>query len=91
MQAKEQTYTLSDGLPEYMNGQWLEHSETRMLYIVPTGTDEIEGPDDGVLDALNAECIEHGYVRPICIERLELIEVPHNLRRYSLEDGYYHA
>ena len=79
-------------LPELMDGQWLEHPETKALYIVPTpeAVMEIEGPDDSICDALNAACRKNKGVAPSAIiKELGLDEIPNTLRRYN--GHYYHA
>lgn len=64
------------------------------LYLIPPPdiTAEIEGgPDDGVLDALNALCRDHDFPTEEEISRLGLLEVPAFLRRFSPADGFYTA
>ena len=87
-------------VPGAMSGHWAE-DEHRLLYIVPAETDETgrqliaecEGPDNAVMDAINAACREgYFYSDPDAVfERLGLTPIPAPPRRFDPADGYYHA
>jgi hypothetical protein len=77
-----------------MEGDWYVDDDG-FLYIVPYPPDtvaEIEGFDGPVLDALNAACRENdGVVPDSVVDALGLACVPHVLKRFSPEDGYYYT
>lgn len=83
------------------HGHWYEGDDGQ-LYIVPNdkyGVSEIDGPDDDVLDALNAayrqaetdgiafDRIDTGAIA----QRLGLSVIQDVLKRFDAESGYYHA
>ena len=80
---------------DVMQGTWLVHDETGILYIIPAdhlGTyDEIIGPDDENSDILMQLWREWGCIIPDGILEGVFTEVSDALKRWSPEDGYYHA
>ena len=83
-------------------GHWYVSDENGMLYIVPNdkyGSAEIDGPDDDILDALNAayrEADTNGtdfdrIDAEAIAQRLGLSVIPDVLKRFDSESGYYHA
>ena len=82
-------------LPDYDQGQWLE-DRYGYLYIVPNslfGSAETLGPDNIMMDKIVAASRRgpKGYVTQAMRRKLRLVEIPFELRRFSPEDGYYHA
>ena len=80
--------------PDLENGHWYRGTGTRMLFIVPFGESEIIGPDEPVLDQLNAIYRARGFedVDPNTVaSQLELDVVHAPLRRFDPAVGYYSA
>ena len=80
-----------------LDGLWLE-SEDGELYILPTDTlgshDEVIGPDDQTADRLMEVWCRFSDPHSIPEDRLEelgLTRVADALKRWSPQDGYYHA
>lgn len=76
-----------------MNGDWYE-DENRLLYILPPfdAIADNEGPDGPIMDAINKIGREKNR-NPTREEAtdLGLIYMANGLKRFSEEDGYYHA
>ena len=84
------------------HGRWFTDDDG-FLYIVPVstesntgedlGTSEIDGPDNEICDTLAAVCRENGGELPDDFDpdSLGLYEVDEHLKRFSEEEGYYHA
>lgn len=76
------------------DGVWIKDQEGN-LYLVSGGVDDIVGPNTDTLDKLNALCREqNGDVRRIShetLKKLGLTIVPDSLKRFTPENGYYHA
>jgi hypothetical protein len=77
-----------------MNGQWVEDDDG-FLYIIPVAEEEagVEGPDNAMCDQLEelhaqfaGECLS-----PSLLAAMGLHEIPDHLKRFSPEEGYYHA
>lgn len=94
---EKREYVYSD---ELMEGEWFEDEEG-FLYILPTleAVMDSEGPDNKIMDALS-QCREkyrpNNYpdsaVALVKICRLyNLNEIHSHLRRWSVQDGFYHA
>jgi hypothetical protein len=75
--------------PAIMAAPWYASWDNKRQYIV--GPDEIEGPDDETADALGMWCGDAEFGLDALAESLELTRVPDNLKRWSPEEGYYHA
>jgi hypothetical protein len=75
-----------------MDADWFDDAQG-FLFIVPQKdvVAEIEGPDGPILDAMNAACQDHGEITEEDCTRLGLTRVSDILKRFSPEDGYYHA
>ena len=75
-----------------MDADWFD-DPAGMLFVVPQPdtVPEIEGPDGALLDKMNAACRDHGELTDQDCERLGLMRVDDVLKRFSPEDGYYHA
>lgn len=73
-------------------GDWFEDEEG-FLYIIPRPdvVAEIDGPDNAIMVELNRLCREHGGVSDEDAERLGFTRVDDVLKRFSDEDGFYHA
>ena len=71
-------------------GDWFidEHG---FLYMVPLKDEEIDGPDGEILDKLIKIVREYGIALDEEIEKLDLSPIPHALKRFSEDDGYYYA
>jgi hypothetical protein len=76
--------------PALLKGDWFEDNDG-FLYIIPTDDGEIDGPDTCIMDALNKLCRENGKVTDRDAECLELTRVDEVLKRFSEEEGFYHA
>lgn len=77
----------------YESGHWYLN-EDGVLYIVPNGEAEIEGPDDVVLEALNTVYREQpfGDIDPnVVAEKLSLDVVLDIFKRFSPDVGYFNA
>ena len=75
------------------DGLWLEHGDGR-FWIIPTCYDTIDGPEDAVFDALNVLARQYPDLTDIPkgeLDRLGLTVIPASLKRFTEEDGYYHA
>lgn len=74
------------------NADWFEDEEDN-LYVVPLPgvVAECEGPDNRHMDAINAICRTRGRLSDADCERLGLTRIPDILKRFSPQDGYYHA
>ena len=84
----------------YVEAPWLDEGdwyvdEEGMLYIIPQAgaVAEIEGPDNDMIDQLNAMCRESDPDLPDIdeVEGLGLTYVPDHLHRLDPDRGYYHA
>ena len=90
------TYDNETGLYLFDNylfdGRWYEDSEG-MLYIIPAldVVAENEGPDNEIMDAINARNRAGRELSDEDVLTLGLSEVPSPLKRWSPLDGYYHA
>lgn len=74
------------------DGRWYEDSDG-VLYILPAldvGA-ENEGPDNEIMDAINARHRSGRDLSETDVLTLGLIEVASPLKRWSPLDGYYHA
>lgn len=71
---------------------WFEDEEGN-LYIVPLPdvVAECEGPDNDIMDAINAACRDHDRLTDEDCERLGLTPVGGVFKRFNPHDGYYHA
>jgi len=70
---------------------WFEDTD-RLLYVVPYADyRESIGPDNATMDELNRMMREDGHLDGRAIRRLGLTPVAGVLRRFSPEDGLYHA
>ena len=62
----------------------------RFLYIVPWTTDaECDGPDNEMMDEINACCRYRGRLTDEDVKRLDLVRIPDHLKRFNPHDGYY--
>jgi len=76
---------------EDFDSQWFDDGEG-LTYIIGGPNSEIEGPDNKILDALNAACRENaGHVPEEVADALGLTPVGDGLKRWNEVDGYYHA
>jgi hypothetical protein len=78
-------------------GIWVVHPDGDW-WIIPDGVAEIEGPDTPMIDKLNALCRQYDpngeNVHLIPVEeftKLGLYKIPDTLKRFDVQDGYYHA
>ena len=73
-------------------GDWFEDGEG-CLYIVPLPgvVAETEGLDGEILDEINRRCRDHDQLTDADVEELGLVRIPDVLKRWTPEDGYYHA
>lgn len=78
--------------PAWMSGQWMV-DEDGALYVVPTGGDDVEGPDNDVCDTIRGMLVD-AHAETLDDNALALMgmtEVPDVLRRFSPEIGYHSA
>ncbi len=75
-----------------MDADWFDDVDG-LLFIVPRcdAVAEIEGPDGPVLDSMNAVCRDHDEITDGDCIRLGLTRICDALKRFSTENGYYHA
>lgn len=74
-------------------GHWY-YDQDGLLYIIPAGDDESLGPDNAIMDSLNAAYRAHGFehVDPDELATsLKLDFVSRALHRFDEESGYYTA
>jgi hypothetical protein len=76
-----------------MSGDWFEDAEG-MLYIVPQPDvmAECYGPDNDIVDKINAACRDHDKLNDTDVAELGLTRIQDFLKRYDEGGlGYYHA
>ena len=79
----------------YQDGHWYLSEDTNALYIVPIADAEIEGPDDEVLEQLNAVYRDAASFDEVCPQKvaasLGLQVILPAFKRFSESAGYYYA
>lgn len=91
---------LNDGLLQWDSPQVEEHIEEilwkpwfedREGYLYIVGEDEIFGPDNEMADKIG-RALDEGVMEEFVNKYIEGLEyVPHVLRRFNPQDGFYHA